>query len=158
MIDILLRAPNNQDGSFILDSWVRENREQYPNNLVDKSLFYTEEKKIVKILITKSLILIACNPDDTDQIYGYLVFEKIEDIPIIHFLYVKLLFRENGVAKQLIESVFPDFGKNKTIITHVPRSRKEDGKFIDFAKNTLIHYNLRYDPFIIERRINKGEK
>ena len=153
--EILLRAPTNQDGSFIIDSWVREAREHYPANLVDKSLFYNEEKEIVKVLISKSLILIACNPEDPEQIYGYMVFEKVADIPIIHFLYVKLLFRENGIARHLINSVFEDFGKKKTVISHIPRSRKEDGKYIDSAKQTLIKYNLRFDPFIIDRRMKQ---
>ena len=151
--EILLRAPCDQDGSFIIDSMVREVRDHYPNTHMDKSLFYKEYKEIVKTLISKSLIVIAANPEDPDQIFGYLIFEKIEDIPIIHFLYVKLTFRENGIATQLLKSVFENFGKEKTLITHLPRSRKEDGKFLDSTKQTLIYYNLRFDPFIINRRM-----
>jgi hypothetical protein len=82
-----------------------------------------------------------------------MVFEKVQDIPVIHFLYVKMLFRENGIARHLVNSIFENFGKDKTIITHIPRSRKEEGKYIDSAKQTLIRYNLRYDPFVIQRRL-----
>ncbi len=151
--NVLLRSPCDQDGSFIIDSWVREAREHYPFSHMDKALFYKEYKETVKTLISKSLIVIACNPEDQDQIYGYLSFEKVEDIPIIHFIYVKLTFRENGIAKLLLDSVFENFGKEKTLITHLPRSRKEDGRFLDSTKNTLIKFNLRFDPFIINRRM-----
>lgn len=151
--EVLLRPPNDTDGSFIIDSWVREARDHYPYSNMDKSLFYKEYKEIVKTLISKSLILIACNPEETDQIYGYLSFEKVADIPIIHFIYVKLTFRENGIAKLLLQSVFDKFKSEPTLITHLPRSRKENGKFLDSTKSTLIKYNLRFDPFIISRRL-----
>lgn len=153
MIDILLRGPNPKDSSFLLDSWIREERDKFPNNLVDKAIFYEHYKEIVKVLISKSMVLLAVNPEDTDQIYGYLVFEKNFEIPIIHFLYVKLVFRENGIATQLIKSIFPNFQTEKTIITHVPRARKDIP-----TKQSLIKFNLRYDPFIIQRRLNTKEK
>jgi GNAT superfamily N-acetyltransferase len=44
--------------------------------------------------------LVTCAADDPDQILGFLVHEG----PVVHYLYVKELFRRKGLATALLDS------------------------------------------------------
>ncbi len=46
--------------------------------------------------------LVASNLDDPDQIYGWICWNKHGHRPALHYIYVKLPFRQFGVAKLLL--------------------------------------------------------
>jgi hypothetical protein len=55
----------------------------------------------------RTKVLIVCNPEDRDQIYGYGVGGKSIDpasnapVGVIHWIYVKHPFRDNGIGRAL---------------------------------------------------------
>jgi hypothetical protein len=72
------------------------------------SAFYDLYKPQVQDLVGKSQILIACYKNDHDLIYGYVVYEKLDDILILHWVNVKLPFRRMGLAKLMLKELGKD--------------------------------------------------
>lgn len=58
-------------------------------------------------LMGRSLVLTAVTPDDNDHLLGFVVAELgFNDIPVIHYTYVKSSRREHGLGALLVRSAF----------------------------------------------------
>lgn len=160
-LPIKLRPPSIQDKEFILNSWLKSNRNSDLTNYINNNLYYNYYDKLVKNCLMRSQATIACNPEDENHVYGYLVYELLGDIFIINYVYVKKTFRELGVAKQMLTAVYPEFGQVESFITHIDKTLsviKED----KVTKEPIIKktswfikkrddYKLVYNPFALIR-------
>ena len=90
---------------LIESSWKRSYRRHLAE--VSTSVYYDEMNRLVPALLARSTVLVACDPADPDQVYGYAVVEvDTRHAPpraIVHYVYVKSPFRRLGVGMRLIE-------------------------------------------------------
>lgn len=117
-----IRLAEPADLPFVFSCWVRavqaaRNRayRELPTDtlraverflrLADTNWVSAAQHALCERLLKRSLVLIACNPGNTDQIYGFLVVEP--EVPVVHFLFVKKRFRRLGVAKDLMANAAP---------------------------------------------------
>lgn len=99
---VAIRLKESKDEPFIYNSWLQSNKSKHPN--IPASDYYSIYKKIIADALYKSIVVIACNRQDPEFIYGYAVIRPIDDVKIIHYVYVKKPFRRFGLAKQMLES------------------------------------------------------
>lgn len=137
MIDIELRLNTPADESFIYDSWLKSYQEQNRDfKRMGIRTYYAGYKKILMGILDSALVVIACNPDDKDQIYGFIVAEA--DADIVHYLYVKYTFRKLGIARRLLLNVHPELREKPLIHTFAnPISDKKQSEYL-----------LTYNPFL----------
>ena len=62
------------------------------------SLYYHDI--ILKKILNNCTLLVACDPDDPDVIWGYVAFDA--ENPVLHFVYVKGAFRRLGIGTRLL--------------------------------------------------------
>lgn len=122
MINVEFRTADKDDQNFILSSYLKGLRQKrsseyinpfnnnkitveqghypafMPHDIAFRRLRPIVEEKILPI----SEIAVAFNPEYRDQIYGYIVYRKKDDLSIISFLYVKQPFRKLGIGKDLL--------------------------------------------------------
>ena len=118
-----LRPAEAKDRNFILNSWLRRYRDAISARLVTDAVYYRIQHEVItKILDRPNLLtVVACNPEDPMQIYGYLVAEVLDDLLLVHWTYVKGPFRRFGVAKAMLAQL-PAAGKvQHTHRTHLLR-------------------------------------
>ncbi len=88
---------------FVFKSWIRS---------FVKSPWAGPYSRAVKVEATKNTIVdllqqddchvvLACNPEDPNQLYGFVCFERGEQ-PVLHYVYVKDFFRRMGVGSDLV--------------------------------------------------------
>lgn len=123
---ILIRLKESGDEPFIYNSWLQSNRAKHPN--MPTSDYYAHYKKIVTDILYKSMVIVACDPSSPEFIYGYLVIRPVDDIPILHYAYVKKPFRKFGILKQLLKNQNIDI-KEPVLVTIKPP---------DFLKHWLL--------------------
>ena len=100
-----------REAGFVLDSWTRAVardpiwRAEVGNRGVARtpippslSLYYHDI--ILKKILTNCTLLVACDPEDTDVIWGYVAFDQVD--PVLHFVYVKGAFRRMGIGTRLL--------------------------------------------------------
>lgn len=102
-VETYIRKPTEADLNFLYNSWLKSLRQSL--STVDNTIFYGNHKKLIEELVTKCRVVISCNPEDITQIFGYIVFEIIEDISILHYVYVKHPFRKLGIATELFKFI-----------------------------------------------------
>lgn len=106
-IPITIRAAFPQDVPFILSSWIQSMFHNDPFIGTDRNWFSAAQHALSTALITKGDTLVACNPDETWQIYGWLVGHRVPRW--LHFVYVKEAFRRLDVGTRLMLAAFGSF-------------------------------------------------
>ena len=121
-IGILLRAPEPDDRAirFVLDSWCKTVAAEPPWNFGSTRhtpppphpLLIYEHDTILKKIIHKSTITLACDPDDPDTVWGYVC----TDGDLLHFIYVKSAFRGFGIGGCLLRAA--DLPDSNVVTSH----------------------------------------
>lgn len=97
VLTVVIRDVEPGDWPFIDDSWVRSlafcQRERPARGWFDRL-----HLRIARLKERGAKFKIAVDPDDRDQILGWACAEK----PVVHYCFVKLPFREQGIARQLL--------------------------------------------------------
>ena len=95
----------------VLDSWARAvardpiwrvevGRRGVARTPIPPSLSLYYHDIILKKILTNCSLLVACDPEDTDVIWGYVAFDQVD--PVLHFVYVKGAFRRMGIGTRLL--------------------------------------------------------
>lgn len=99
---ITFREANETDLPFIMNSWLKS---YYPfsQRAPEPRYYFEGHRKLLDRVYRRSKILVACNPEDTEHIFGYVVHEPKAEHQIYHWCFVKFAFRNMGLARSLIE-------------------------------------------------------
>jgi hypothetical protein len=99
---IAMRHPHKEDIAFIFNSWLHSYRHSLHVKNIGNTVFYAEHHKVLERLFKRCDARIACDPKDQNQIYGYIVYERITGVLVVHYCYVKQPYRRLGLCHQLL--------------------------------------------------------
>ncbi len=131
---IKIRKAGEGDKAFVLATWLRSyyNGSQFGSEITPHVYFKWHHALCEAFWIRPTAYaLIACNPDDENQIYGWAAMEQSLHGHLVHYVYVKPAFRQMGIAKALL----PD---SAAVSTHITRMAKR-----------LFPSNYVYNPYLI---------
>jgi hypothetical protein len=151
-LKILCRPCLDRDIDFIYSSFVRSISNQYPwraKKIIDND----DPKKIVRDgidnnyataanhsictrLLKNCRTLVACDPADRDQTFGYIIYDNN-----LHWIYVKYDFRSAYVGTRLMEAAFEDF-----IIKQIEYTIKTSA-----IRHLEEKWNLKYNSYYIAK-------
>jgi hypothetical protein len=126
------------DLPFIMNSWLRSWRDSDFAKLMKNEVFYENYEPFIKGILQRANVLVACSVDDPDQIFGYIVYENPQ---IVHYVYVKTVYKKLGLAKSLFKRTV-DITK-PIVVTHA-------NDYYEAVKGK--YTNLIYNPFINSRK------
>jgi GNAT superfamily N-acetyltransferase len=126
--------------SFVYNSWLKSYGKSRESQRMSSKVYFHNYTKIIDGILEDCYVAFALNPDDLDQIFGFVVFNYDEDInlTVIHYIYVKEAFRKLGLAKKLMQQIQPQLGSEPMICTFANHI------FDDLREK----YLLAYDPFM----------
>lgn len=142
-MEFITRHMEAEDKNFIYNSYLKSFHQNYPIKFVPPTIYYKGQSDVLDFLMKSANVMLAVYPEDASEIMGYVIYEYIAEVPIIHYVYVKNLSRRKYVATKLVEQIL---GEQKLLIyTHYVE---------DFPK---FKYKLKgakmvYDPFLITSR------
>lgn len=134
---ILIRRACEEDVNFIFNSWLKSYRNSLFARNMHNTIYFDQHHKVVERLLKTSEVLIACDQKDPSSCYGYIVAEKVDNIFVLHFTYVKHPFRKFGVATALLNA-FDHNLSQASIYTHHTR----------VAELLAPKYNMVYNPYV----------
>ena len=135
---ILLRPAASEDVSFIFSSWLKSFRNSFFAKPIDNTVYFSEQHKLIEKLVKQAPVIMACNPDDISQIYGFICAQRIEGVFCLHYLYVKHSFRKLGIGRALVNS-FEHDSSSAGVYTH----HTACGEILKHK------FNLVYHPYIL---------
>lgn len=99
-----MRPATDGDMPLILNAWVEELRHAPCSRFVRSSEYFPDQRRLVLELVHSSQTIVACNPEDSAHVYGFVTFGPGD---VIHWLYVKSHYRGIGMADLLLAAAFP---------------------------------------------------
>lgn len=137
------------DIPYITSTWMNSFRSnaRWPKEILHR-IYSSEHNRIINSILNNSQVLIACDPEDEDHIFGYVVFSNITriDLDIFHYVFTKRAFQKLGVAKGLIKESRK--GGNAAF-TH----KNEKAKWIP-EKLLSTHYeNVNFNPYLFFKEV-----
>lgn len=119
------RDAEEGDTNFILSSWLKSFRDSEFAKEMSNAVYFAGHQRLVKDAIARSRIVVAVNPGDPRQIYGWICFEQKGDYQVLHYFYVKEIYRGFGLGTKLFNYI----RKKPFVYTHRtgPFSKFADG-------------------------------
>jgi len=106
---------------LIYSGWLQSLRNNPFFGMVPEQMYFTHYRPQVGRILATSKILLACNPDEPDQIFGFVVYRFIGDIPHISYAYTKGTWRRQRVADRLVNHVLSEqpAGESGGMVSHM---------------------------------------
>ena len=133
-----LRPLTEEDYPFLYNSWLKSYRFSLFAERITNTIYFEDHHKLIEKILNNSKILIACNPSDPSQLYGYIVAGEEEGGLVVHFLYVKHTFRNMGIGKTLLDAVGHS-SDTASVYTHHTR----------MADKLASKHNFVYHPYLL---------
>lgn len=132
------RPMSKADEAFIYNSWLKSYRDSPTVRSVPNSLYFAAHHDVIEQLLSSPTanVIIACNPEDPEQIYGY----GVGDVGVIHWIYVKHPFRGNGLGRALEQRLVG----TADAVTYTHRVKTTDRLIRD--------KNYTYNPYVLLTR------
>ena len=143
-----LRPMVEDDLAFIFNSWLKSYRFSHFGEKITNTIYFEDHHRLIEKILNNSKVLIACNPSDSSQLYGYAVVGEDDGILIVHFLYVKHTFRNMGIGKTLLDAVGHSSDVASVYTHHTRMADKLSSK-----------YNFVYHPYLMFdiKEVSSGE-
>lgn len=143
------------DKDYIYSTWLMQCKHSYFAKRIKYPIYFKEHQKIIDHLMSKPSvkILIASPKNEADIISGYLAYEQKEEYPVVHFVYVKSIFRKLGIAKLLLKEA--NININSIRFTHFtyPQIDHRTGKEYEnaYTADDLIkkYPDMIYNPYLL---------
>lgn len=104
--DCTIRQYNpTTDEDFIHKAWKTNFRESDFGLTISNQVYYTNMDDLIKeILNTSQVYLLVSTPeaDKPELFFGFIAFEYMQNVPVIHFLYIKYHWRNFGLGTDLL--------------------------------------------------------
>jgi GNAT superfamily N-acetyltransferase len=107
-----LRLITKDDHPSIFSDWLRSGRKARAFVGITSQVYFFWQHLVVERLLdpdAQCVWLVACAADDPTKIYGWLCGSRADslagDQAILHYVYVKKLYRRLGIARRLVEAL-----------------------------------------------------
>lgn len=121
------RAYSEMDVPFIQNSWGTSYYHGLDSHkLLSSDEFHKRHRPIRERFLNNpdATIIVCCSKEDKDLIIGWIGVEKPETSRglILHYLYVKHAFKNEGIATELLQMALPD---RPVLYTHLTNQAKK---------------------------------
>jgi len=133
------RELKESDENFLFSSYLKSFRCSSDNLRMSNDIYYYNFKKLINKLIEKSKVVILCDDEDDDLVYGYCIYDSFEEILILHYVYIRYTFRKLGLARYLYETLKE--GHEAVVSSHA-------NKVFDDLRGSEKYRRIGYNPFL----------
>ncbi len=137
-LPVEIRALIDSDLPFIFNSWLKAYRNAKAVAEVNQNIYFSEHHKLIERLLKRGKTLVVGAVGDPATVYGYINYEEVQGVFVLHFAYVKHDFRTLGLFKELMKATQHDFS-GAGMFTHKLKS----------AAILENKWNLLYSPYIL---------
>lgn len=111
-MNAVIRKATQADHNLILSTWLRSYK--YGSNWGQSMAaeeYYPWHELIIKGILERpgTYVYCAVDPEATDVVWGYSVYEQQGPNQVLHYVYVKKAFRGFGICKLLTQQPFTHY-------------------------------------------------
>lgn len=112
-LPIDIRPAQPSDTAFVLAAWMRAltNQRHYGPEMEGDDLWLVAMQALIRLTLSQVPTHVAHRPGHPDQAYGFVVAEDRACNPVLHWVYVKHLYRREQIATRLLQHAITNFGE-----------------------------------------------
>lgn len=141
-MEFITRHLTPKDEPLIYNSFLQSHYKHFPMSTIPQVIYYKEQSKIIKELLSTASVVLAVYPEDSTEIMSYVIYEYSGDALVIHYAFTKFANRHHKVATRLVQELLGDL--KLIVCTHV------NSNFRDLKKS-IPGVRMIYDPFFLRR-------
>jgi GNAT superfamily N-acetyltransferase len=97
----ILRSGRTTDAPLLFSSWLKSYwHATRSRQLVQGPIFFAEHHRLIERLIPLSAVVCACNPEDSDQVFGWAMGDPGK---VLHYVYLREPYRHFGIAHRMLD-------------------------------------------------------
>lgn len=143
--EYLIRMHVDVDLPLIHSSWGAAAYKAEPNCLVPYDLFFPEQKAHIDYCLNHYQTYILHHPDDWNEVMGFVNYSFFNQSLIIHWLYVKNMYRKRKLGNSLVPSILndiePAWASHPIVCS----------QYSEYFKALQPKYRLILDPYYVQR-------
>lgn len=136
----LLRPAEPSDLPMIFSAWLKNQRRVGHNALMTNTVYFEGEDKRMKRILEGASLALMVNLEDQNHIFGFMAWEYVEDLFVLHYIYIKQAFRNFRLGTTAIKTIYSQFGRDAFICTNISPSIADKRE----------KYKCRYNPYVLE--------
>jgi len=155
--DVTMRPGEPADIRFILNSWKESFRGAPFAKGVRSQTYFYYQGKLLESLLPRCIVRVLCASSRPEQIVGWACVEPTNEVFIIHYVYVKHRYRNQGIARHLLESLHEDYPaprKEFTSKSFLFWARPPEGR--EHFHRRVSAAGLEYNPYLLWMRLPEG--
>lgn len=117
-VRVVHRTVTTRDLPFITSSWLKSNRKRGYRHLHPRVYAYWHHRILEALIPPPSTVIMACDEDDPDRLYGYGVARNDAPTLVLHYVYVRDGMREQGIARSIVRALAERFDPQQLAWTH----------------------------------------
>lgn len=141
---VVHRTITPRDLPFITNSWLESNRKRAFKYL-DKRVYFHWHHKLLEHLIPTSNVIVACDREDPDRIYGYGVAQSDAPTLLVHFVYVREGWRGVGIGSSILRAWIERWDPTALVWTH---SSEAWESFVDHLRREGTSIPGVFNPYL----------
>lgn len=144
----LVRPGCENDLNFIRNSWIKSHATSDFRRYMTKQVYFDNHTSLVNSLVPYCKAAIACDEEDANHIFAYVVYESFNDVLIIHYTYTKEVYRGLGIASKIIETIKNSVPHKVVMATHA-------NEMFPFLERK---HKLLYNPYLLWRKRDEKDR
>ena len=99
-----LRPLGEGDIPVVMSAWLKSNRKHSPlAKHLSNTVYFDEHHKVITRLVSRCGVIVAEVEGAPDEVAGWICAEPDKEF-VVHYVYVKPLYRKAGLAKWMLEA------------------------------------------------------
>lgn len=143
-VPAVMRYATEGDQNFIINSWLKSYRDSNFADPITSDVYFKQHRSLIIDMLSDGVTIVACNPDSTDQIFGWVNAIPSEvGITVFNYVYVKHPYRRLGIGGMLRREALHKCNHDMelpALATHSTRM------LIDLLSDK---WNIIYNPYLI---------
>lgn len=137
-MNVNYRRATEDDLPFIMSTWLKGQRHQGDRSFMTNRTYFDNEKNRITAILAKNPVIVVCAQDDATHVFGYLVYNLISDLLIVHYAHLKRAYRRLGIMRSILKEIYPNFTKDEVAITHIN----------GLTSSLRDKYKLKFNPYL----------
>jgi len=138
-LPIEIRKGYDHETNFIYNSWIKSGHRSRTHEIIAKELYTLNQHDVITHVLARANVIVAQELDKPESLYGYLVYQWLDGVFVVHYAYTKQVFRSLGVLSSLLQYAGFEPQQSAGFYTHTTKAAH--------AIDTKL--NLIYNPYII---------
>lgn len=138
-LPIIIRYAAQTEHNFVYNSWIRSGYRSTSMALVPREVYTLNQHDIITHHLARSTVIVAHQHDAPENIFGYLCYQMLDGVFVMHYAYVKQTFRKLGVFSALLRAANFNPQNSAGFYTHSTKA----------IQHIERRYNLIYNPFLL---------